>query len=58
MKKSPLKYFILGDIIGPVLFTTVTLICAGLRPDYNHISQFISERNPKILGLGLYPIQL
>jgi hypothetical membrane protein len=33
----------LGGIIGPVLFTTVILICASLRPDYSHIAQFISE---------------
>lgn len=33
----------LGGIAGPVLFAIVVLICAGLRPDYSHISQFISE---------------
>jgi len=43
MKEAALKYLTLGGIAGPVLFTTVTLICASLRPDYNHISQFISE---------------
>jgi hypothetical membrane protein len=33
----------LGGIIGPVLFTSAILICASLRPNYNHASQFISE---------------
>ena len=43
MEKAPLKYLALGGIFGPVLFTAVTLICSNLRPDYNHIAQFISE---------------
>ena len=43
MNKSALKYLLLGGIIGPVWFTTVTLICASLRPHYNQLSQFISE---------------
>jgi len=43
MKKPPLKFLALGGIVGPILFTSVTLFCASLRPDYNHISQFISE---------------
>lgn len=43
MKKTNLKLLLLGGIVGPVLFTTVTLICASLRPDYSHMQQFISE---------------
>jgi len=33
----------LGGVAGPLLFTLTTAICAGLRPGYSHISQFISE---------------
>jgi hypothetical membrane protein len=43
MEKPSLKLLALGGIIGPLLFTVTTLICAGLRPDYNHIHHFISE---------------
>lgn len=43
MRKATLKVLALGGVGGPVLFTAVTLFCASLRPDYNHISQFISE---------------
>lgn len=43
MEKSSLKFLALGGVIGPLLFTITTLICAGLRPDYSHIHQFISE---------------
>lgn len=43
MNKTALKFLALGGIAGPLLFTSITLICASLRPDYNHISQFISE---------------
>lgn len=37
------RVLVLGGIAGPVLFAIVVVICAELRPDYNHISQFISE---------------
>ncbi|MDH4092099.1 MAG: DUF998 domain-containing protein, partial [Cyclobacteriaceae bacterium] len=43
MEKTSFKFLALGGIAGPVLFTTVTLICASLRPGFNHVSQFISE---------------
>lgn len=43
MKKATLRFLALGGVTGPVLFTGVTLICASFRPDYSHISQFISE---------------
>src|SRR5690348_3480633 len=43
MKKSTLQWMALGGIAGPLLFTLVMLICASLRPNYNHISYFISE---------------
>ena len=32
-----------GGIAGPILFTLVVMICASLRPGYDHISYFISE---------------
>lgn len=38
-----MKFLSLGGVAGPVLFTSVTLVCASLRPGYGHISQFISE---------------
>jgi hypothetical membrane protein len=43
MKKNPACYFILSGLITPILFTSVTLICSGLRSGYNHVNQFISE---------------
>ena len=33
----------LGGLYGPVLFFSMTLICASLRPDYSHLHDFISE---------------
>ena len=43
MEKPSLKFLALGGVIGPILFTVTTLICAALRPDYSHIHHFISE---------------
>jgi len=43
VKKSTITYLSLGGVISPVLFTTMTLICSSLRPNYNHINLFISE---------------
>lgn len=37
------RYLILGGIAGPALFATLTIVCGSLRPDYNHVTQFISE---------------
>ncbi len=33
----------LGGLAGPVLFASITILCAALRPDYSHIHHFISE---------------
>lgn len=43
MEKTNFKFLALGGVIGPILFTVTTLICAGLRPGYSHIHHFISE---------------
>jgi hypothetical membrane protein len=43
MKKPAFKFLSLAGVIGPVLFISITVICGSLRPDYSHISQFISE---------------
>jgi hypothetical membrane protein len=43
MNKTSLRFIALGGVVGPLLFTLTTVICASLRPDYSHISQFISE---------------
>ena len=43
MNKISLRFIALGGIVGPLLFTLTTIICASLRPHYSHISQFISE---------------
>jgi len=43
VKVSYLKFLALGGVIGPVLFTLIVLICASLRPEYNHITHLISE---------------
>lgn len=37
------RWLALGGIAGPVLMTTVVILCAALRPDYSHLQQFISE---------------
>lgn len=33
----------LGGIAGPIVFAVVVLFAAALRPDYNHVANFISE---------------
>jgi hypothetical membrane protein len=43
MKRNNLKILSLGGILGPDLFISVILICASLRPNYSHVSQFVSE---------------
>jgi hypothetical membrane protein len=62
MEKTGLKLLALGGIVGPILFTAATLICAGLRTDYSHIHHFISELgatgtpNAKLMNLmGFIP---
>ena len=42
MKRNTLSVLALGGLLGPALFTLVTVISAELRPDYNHIHEFIS----------------
>ncbi|MCM4173068.1 DUF998 domain-containing protein [Arenibacter sp. TNZ] len=43
MKNNNLKILSLGGVLGPLLYTTVVLISAGLRPNYSHVSQFMSD---------------
>ena len=33
----------LGGLVGPILFSTLVVVCGALRPEYNHATQFISE---------------
>jgi hypothetical membrane protein len=33
----------LGGIAGPAVFVLTLVVCGALRPDYSHVSQFISE---------------
>jgi hypothetical membrane protein len=37
------RWLTLGGIAGPVLFVIALIVCGSLRPDYSHVSQFISE---------------
>ena len=43
MKRKYLRYFGLCGVAGPALFTLTTIVCSSIRPDYNHISDLISE---------------
>lgn len=43
MKSKTLKVLALGGIAGPILFTVIVIIGAYLRPDYEHLHNFISE---------------
>lgn len=43
MGRAIIALFALGGLLGPILFTITTLICASLRPDYSHVHHFISE---------------
>ena len=38
-----MQFLALGGIAGPIVFVLVTLICASLRPGFDHMTQFISE---------------
>ncbi len=38
-----MKVLALSGVAGPVLFTTLVMVCGALRPDYSHATQFISE---------------
>jgi len=42
-KKKPITYIALGGLLGPLLFTFMTIVCSSLRPYYSHMNQFISE---------------
>jgi hypothetical membrane protein len=33
----------LGGVVGPILFVVIVMVAAALRPDYRHITHFISE---------------
>lgn len=37
------KNLFIGGILGPLLFTATTILCASVVPNYNHAHQFISE---------------
>lgn len=43
MNQNVLRNLALGGICGPLLFIIAVLTNAGLRSDYSHISNFISE---------------
>lgn len=43
MRSRTLKALALGGIVGPILFTSVTIASAYLRPEYEHLHNFISE---------------
>ena len=38
-----MRFLALGGIVGPVLFASVVILCAAFRPEYSHVTQFISE---------------
>jgi hypothetical membrane protein len=38
-----MRVLALGGIAGPILFSIIAVVSAALRPDYSHISNFISE---------------
>jgi hypothetical membrane protein len=41
--KKPAAFLSLSGLIAPILFTSMTVICASLRPGYSHADQFMSE---------------
>lgn len=42
MRESMARWLALGGVLGPALFTVVTIIASWLRPGYDHVSSFIS----------------
>jgi hypothetical membrane protein len=38
-----MRLLALGGIAGPILFSAVVIVSAGLRVDYSHVANFISE---------------
>lgn len=43
MKREVFRFLALGGIIGPILFTTITILCGYLQADYNLLNNFVSE---------------
>ncbi|MGB5229397.1 MAG: DUF998 domain-containing protein [Eudoraea sp.] len=43
MKRNAYKFLTLGGIIGPILFTIITLLGGYLRTDYDPLNNFVSE---------------
>ncbi|MCM8568587.1 DUF998 domain-containing protein [Gramella jeungdoensis] len=43
MKRIATRFLSLGGVIGSILFTSITIICASLQADYDHLDNFISE---------------
>ena len=43
MTRPTMRYLALGGLAGPLLFASVVIVCAALRPGYDHAMQFISE---------------
>jgi len=43
MDKKIKKYLVICGIIGPIMFTIVLITLGFLHPEYNHITQYISE---------------
>lgn len=40
---SKIGVLALSGILAPALFTTAVIVCSGLRPQYSHLTQFMSE---------------
>ena len=38
-----MRILALGGVVGPAIFSVVTLVCAALRPRYSHLTNVISE---------------
>jgi len=43
MDKKIKKYLVICGIIGPIMFTIVLITLGFLHPEYNHITQYMSE---------------
>ena len=41
--RLPIRLRLLTGLSGPLIFAIAVLLVASLRPDYNHINQFMSE---------------
>lgn len=42
-ERTRLRRLALGGAVGPALFASVVTVCAALRPDYGHLTDFISQ---------------